>query len=68
MGGYYYLFCFVVLNILCMKLEFDRSNLANCPAVLLSHFPLWISYETQLTNAKIKMSKTSRPCQAINWV
>ena len=33
--------------------------LANCPAVFLSYFSLWICYETQLTNTKIKTSRVS---------
>ena len=39
--------------------------LANYPAVFLSYFSLWICYETQLTNTKIKISKTSRLSRAI---
>ena len=31
---------------------------ANCPAVFLAYFSLWICYDTQLTNTKIKMYKT----------
>ena len=37
-----------------------RVRLANCPAVFLSYFSLWIFYEIQLTNTEIKTSKTSQ--------
>ena len=42
------------------------GSLANCPAVFLSYFSLWICYEIQLTNTKIQMSQTSRLSRAIN--
>ena len=46
--------------------ERERRRLANCPAVFLSYFSLWICYEIQLTNTKIQMSQTSRLSRAIN--
>ena len=54
------------------------SKVANCPAVFLSYFSLWICYENdkhkyqndkykdQMTNTEIKMSQTSRLSVAIN--
>ena len=48
------------------KINFQKSSkgeggrVANCPAVFLSYFSMWICYEIQLTNKKIKMSNTSR--------
>ena len=40
--------------------------LANYHAVFPSYFSLWSCYETQQTNTKIKMSKTSRVSWAMN--
>ena len=53
---------------LCKSLrEAVKNYLANCPAVFLSYFSLWICYEIQLTtNTKIQMSQTSRLSRAIN--
>ena len=42
-----------------------RPFIANCPAVFLSFFSLWICFEEQLTNTKIKMSKTSWLSRAV---
>ena len=40
--------------------EHVYTEIANCPAVFLSFFSLWICCETQLTNTKIKLYKTLR--------
>ena len=40
----------------CSHLLMVMAKVANCPAVFLAYFSLWICYEIQLSNTKIKMS------------
>ena len=40
----------------------------NCPAVFLAYFSLWICYDTQLTNTKIKMYKTRQLSKSIKYL
>ena len=56
-------FCTSSASLYCVTRTSEQSSLAlaNCSAVF-SYFSLWICYETQLTNAKIKMRKK------VDWV